>query len=57
MNKNVYKGLHRRKTYDEQLDYLFNHQEIIKYPKRVIVPLLDDYEPVKQAAKEKSCNY
>jgi hypothetical protein len=53
MNKNVYKGLRRRKTYDEQLDYLFNHQEIIKYPKRVIVPILDDYEAVKQAAKEK----
>jgi hypothetical protein len=51
MNKNIYKGLHQRKSYDEHLDDLFNHQPISKYPNRVAIDILEDYEILKQEAK------
>ena len=49
-----YKGLRKRQTYDNIIDYLENHQEIIKYPNRVATRRMNDnifneeYEQLKQ---------
>ena len=37
-----YKGLRKRQTYDNIIDYLENHQEIIKYPNRVATHRMND---------------
>ena len=40
-SKIVYTGLERRKTYDELVDYLGNHQESIKLPNRLASQIRD----------------
>ena len=37
-----YKGLRKRQTYDNILDYLEHHQEIITYPNRVATNRMND---------------
>ena len=38
------KGLHKRKTYDEQIDYLLHGQEKIKYPNRLATQILQEVQ-------------
>ena len=37
-----YKGLRKRPTFDNLIDYLEHHQEIIKYPNRISTQIMND---------------
>ena len=37
-----YKGLRKRPTFDNLIDYLEHHQEIIKYPNRISTQRMND---------------
>ena len=37
-----YKGLRKSPTFDNLIDYLEHHQEIIKYPNRVSTQMMND---------------
>ena len=37
-----YKGLRKRPTFDNIIDYLEHHQEIIKYPNRISTQIMND---------------
>ena len=48
-----YKGLRKRPTFDNLIDYLEHHQEIIKYPNRISTKIMnnnsfnEEYEQLK----------
>ena len=56
-----YKGLRKRPTFDNIIDYLEHHQEIIKYPNRIATQIMNDnifneeYEQLKNI-KDKAIN-
>ena len=37
-----YKGLRKQQSFDELLDYLEHHQEVIKYPNRIATEIAND---------------
>ena len=37
-----YKGLRKQQSFDGLLDYLENHQEVIKYPNRIATEMMNE---------------